>query len=206
MRAFATDNNTILKPAVGNSTQYFLLDEQRGLVADSTIIVPIEKPVLLNFTPQLGVLNDNVKRQFARWVAHCFNRPAFSDEVVDAVVAPILENMRIMQENSDSDLDALTMVKEVRIAPLPGEPPYEVNLLFILSENGLPDEGKALTRLVGCMRGWFDPAKATLKTWDAFNLYEISAGDYIDTQRIYLDHYTYQGSTIRGLIPPLYIL
>lgn len=132
MRAFTTDNNTILKPAVGNSTQHFLLDENQGLVADSTIIVPIEKPVLLNFTPQPGILYDNIKYQFARWIAHCFNRPAFPDEVVEAVVAPILDNIREMQEKGDYVLDALAMVKEVRIAPVLGNPPYDVSVLFIV--------------------------------------------------------------------------
>jgi hypothetical protein len=71
MRAFETDKRQILRAAASNSTQYFLLEENRGLIVDSAIIVPIEKPVLTNFTPQPGAPNDNIKRLFAKWVAHC---------------------------------------------------------------------------------------------------------------------------------------
>jgi hypothetical protein len=204
MRAFLTENKQILRPAAGNSTQYFLLDKERGLVADSTIIVPIEKPVLTNFTPKTGVPNEETKRLFARWVAHCFNRPAFPDEVVKAVIKPILDNLRFMQENEDSQLEVLEMVKELRVAPLIGDPPYKVRLLFMVSEGGLPDDGLALAHFVGHMYEWFDPAEARLVAWDTSHLYEVSAGDYMDTQQIYLDHYTYNGETIRGLVPPFY--
>jgi hypothetical protein len=204
MRAFLTENKHILQPAGGNSTQYFLFDQRRGLVADSTIVVPIEKPVLSNFTPQIGVPDEHTGRMFAKWVAHCFNRPAFPDEVVHAVIKPILDNVRTMQENGDPELEVLTLVKEVRVVRLIGDPPYEVRLIFIISEDGLPDHGLALARFVNRMREWFDPLEAKLVAWDASHLYEISAGDYMDTQQIYLDHYTYRGETIRGLVPPFY--
>lgn len=206
MRAFMTKNVQILRIANGNSTQYFLLDEKRGLIADSTVIVPIEKPVLMSFTPQMGTSNDNIKRQFAKWVAHCFNRPAFPDEVVKAVIAPFLNNLHEMQKNGDLELNVLNMVKEVRVAQLTGDPPYQVSMIFITPKTGLPDKGLALGRFVGRISRWWNPAEAVLNTWDAFNLYEISAGDYIDTQQIYLDHYTYHGNTIIGLVPPLYSL
>ena len=109
-----------------------------------------------------------------------------------------------MQEEKDPDLEVLDMVKEVRIAPLASDFPYKVNMLFIISEEGLPDNGVALARFVGRLREWFDPEFASLVAWDASHLYEISAGDYIDTQQIFLDHYTYDGNTIRGLKPPFY--
>ncbi len=54
MRAFITENNSILKYADSNSSHYFLLDRKRGLVAESSVMVLIEKPVLLNFTPRIG--------------------------------------------------------------------------------------------------------------------------------------------------------
>jgi hypothetical protein len=111
-----------------------------------------------------------------------------------------------MQAENDPDLGVLDLVKEVRIAPLKEATPYKVNMLFIISEEGLPDKGVALARFVGRLQEWFDPEAASLAAWDALNLYEISAGDYINTQQIYLDHYTYDGNTIRGLNPPFYPL
>lgn len=93
------------------------------------------------------------------------------------------------------------MVKEVRLAKISGNLPYNVRLLFIIPESGLPDGGIALARLVSRMRGWFNPLAARLVAWDTRHIYGISVGDYQDTQQIYLDHYTYRGRTIQGLLP-----
>jgi hypothetical protein len=202
MRAFTTDNNNILGYADSNSSRYFLLDRSRGLVAESSIMVLIEKPVLLKYTPEPGAYDTATQERFARWIAHHFDRPAFADEVVGAVIKPILENLSQMQKNGDPALDALDNVKEVRLAKITGKPPFEVSLLFITPEDGLPDNGVALARLVSRMRGWFNPQAARLAAWDARHLYEITVGDYLATQQIYLDHYTYQGQIIRGLLPP----
>ncbi len=202
MRAFRTENATILRHAGSNSCHYFLLDHRRGLVAEASITVLVEKPVLTHFTPEPGVLDVTVKERFARWIAHRFTRPAFHESVVGAVIKPILDHLAQMQQDKDSDLDALDQVREVRLAKITGSPPYEVRLLFIVPESGLPDNGIALARLINRIREWFNPLAARLVAWDARHLYEITAGDYLDTERFYLDHYTYRGQTIRGLLPP----
>ncbi len=202
LRAFITENSSILRYADSNSSHYFLLDRKRGLVAESSFIVPIEKPVLLNFTPEPGACDSATQERFARWLAHRFDRPAFDDDVVGAVIKPILDNLFQMQKDADPDLDVLDNVKELRLAKIFGKPPFDVRLLFIIPEDGLPDDGVALAHLISRMRTWFNPLAARLIAWDTRHLYEISVGDYLDTQQIYLEHYTYQGQVIRGLFPP----
>ncbi len=123
------------------------------------------------------------------------------DDVVGAVIKPLLENLSQMQKDGDPDLDALDNVKEVRLAKIVGKPPFDVRLLFIIPEEGLPDKGVALARLVFRIRTWFNPLAARLVAWEARHLYEITVGDYLDTQQIYLEQYTYQGQIIRGLLP-----
>jgi len=201
MRAFITENNSILKYAGSNSSRYFLLDRKRGLVAESSVMVLIEKPVLLNFTPEPGVCDGSTRERFARWIAHRFDRPAFHDDIVGAVIKPILDNLSQMQKDNDPDLDALDNVKEVRLAKIVGKPPFDVRLLFIIPQEGLSDHGVALAHLVSRMRTWFNPLAARLVAWDARHLYEIAVGDYLDTQQIYLEQYTYQGQIIQGLLP-----
>jgi hypothetical protein len=202
MRAFFTDNGSILSAADGNSSRYFLLDPSRSLVVDATILTLVEKPLLTTVTPEPGAVDPSRQRRFARWLARRYNRPALPDEVVDAVVRPILENLRLLQEANDSDLGSLETVEELRLARVTGNPPYDVRLLFIIPRAGLEDGGLALARLVARMRGWFDPSTARLVAWDARHLYEVTVGDYLDTDQILLDHYTYRGLTIRGLGPP----
>ncbi len=90
-----------------------------------------------------------------------------------------------MQKANDPDLRALDMVKEVRLAKIVGDPPYDVRLLFIIPETGLSDDGIALARLVSRMRKWFNPPAARLVAWDAHHIYEISVGDYLDTQLMF---------------------
>ena len=201
VRAFTTGNYNILQYADSNSTRYFLLDRNRGLVAESSVMTLIEKPVLMNFTPEPGAADFATQERFARWIAHRFDRPAFHDVVVGAVIKPILDNLSQMQKNNDPDLNALNNVKEVRIAKIIGKPPFDVRLLFITPESGLPDNGVALARLIARMREWFNPLAARLVAWDALHLYEITVGDYLDTQQIYLEQYTYRGEIIQGLFP-----
>ena len=205
MRAFITENNSILKYADSNSSHYFLLDRKRGLVAESSVMVLIEKPVLLNFTPKSGTCDSATQERFARWIAHRFDRPAFHDDIVGAVIKPILDNLSQMQKDNDPDLDALDNVKEVRLAKIVGKPLFDVRLVFIIAEDGLPDNGVALARLVFRIRTWFNPLAARLIAWDARHLYEITVGDYLDTQQIYLEQYTYQGQIIQGLLPTINI-
>ncbi len=205
MRAFITENNSILKYADSNSSHYFLLDRKRGLVAESSVMVLIEKPVLLNFTPEPGAFDSATQERFGRWIAHRFDRPAFHDDVVGAVIKPILDNLSQMQKDNDPELDALDNVKEVRLAKIVGKPPFDVRLLFIIPEDGLPESGVALARLVFRIRTWFNPLAARLIAWDARHLYEITVGDYLDTQQIYLEQYTYQGQIIQGLLPTINI-
>ncbi len=138
----------------------------------------------------------------AFWVAHRFDRSAFPDDIVGAVVKPILDNLSQMQLENDADLAALRVVKEVRLAKIEGKPPFDVRILFIIPESGLPDNGIALDRFVSRMRTWFNPLAARLVAWDARHIYEITVGDYLDMQQIYLDHYSYRGQTIQGLLPP----
>jgi hypothetical protein len=201
MRAFTTENSSILGYADSNSTHYFLLDRKRGLVAESSVMALIEKPVLLNFTPEPGARDSATQERFARWIAHHFDRPAFHDDVVGAVIKPILDNLSQMQKDNDPDLDALDNVREVRLAKIVGKPPFDVRLLFITPQEGLSDNGVAIAHLVSRMRTWFNPLAARLVAWDALHLYEITVGDYLDTKQIYLEQHTYQGHIIQGLLP-----
>lgn len=202
MRAFITDNKQVLKYASSNSSHYFLLDYTRGLVAESSILALIEKPVLGSFNPEPGAKDELTRSRFARWAAHRFDRYAFPDDIIGAVIKPILDNLSKLQASNSPYLAALDAVREVRLAKIMGEPPYEVNLLFIIPESGLTDKGIGLASLVAQMKEWFNPLAARLVSWDARHLYEVTVGDYLDTQQIYLDHYTYQEKVIQGLLPP----
>ncbi len=201
MRAFLTDNPKTIRNAGGNSSREFLLDPARGLVVDATVQILVEKPLLLSLLPEPGAPDAERRRRFARWLGHRFDRPVLDDEVVKAVTQPILENLARMDRAGDPDLSALDDVRQVRLARISGDKPYDVHLVFLI-DAPLPDGGLALARLVKQLGGWLTPGQAQLASWDALTVYAISAGDLLETDQIYLDHYTYRGMTVQGATPP----
>lgn len=204
MRVYTTDNDRTLSAAVSNSARTFLLDPDRRLVVDATVLSVIEKPVLATVTPQPGAPNEFVERRFARWVAARFSRYAFPDLIVAAVTKPTLDGLRGLQQAGSPDLAALDPLEEIRVAPTEGDPPYDVSLIFIAPESGLPDGGAGLARLAGHIDAWLTPGQARLVSWDAVHYGELSVRDYFDHERLQLDEYTYQGVTVRGLEPSIH--
>jgi len=201
MRVYTTDNDRTLSAAASNSARTFLLDPDRRLVVDATMLSVIEKPVLETVIPRPGAPNASVERRFARWVAARFSRYAFPDPIVAAVTRPILDGLHKLQQAGGPDLTALDPLEEIHVAPTAGDPPYDVSLLFIVPETGLPDGGAGLARIVGHIDGWLTPGLARLASWDAVHYGELSVRDYFDHEKLQLDEYTYQGVTVRGLEP-----
>lgn len=201
IRAFFASDIETVRRAGGSNKRQFILDEGRQLIAEMGPIVNIEKPALLELTPEPGVPDELTREQFAHWIADRFSRLPHSDEIVGAVVKPVLDKLRQLQNNADPDLAVLDYIHEIRFAKLQGLPPYEVKLLFMVHEGGLPDGGLGLARLVGHIEGCFTSNKARLVAWDAINTFDILLGDYLATDKLDVDEYTYHGHTTRGLVP-----
>lgn len=203
IRAFFTKNSDMLKRAGGNSKRQFLLDESRGLVAEMTNLVAIEKPVLADFDPEQGALDEATRRRFSHWIADRFERVPQPEQVVRAVIRHILDNLRQAENDNAPDVEVLQHIREVRFAKLEGDPPYNVQLVFMATQPGLSSgEYSALSRLVVKMREWLAAGgEAKLDAWDVATPADISLEDYLNTDKLDLDEYTYRGRTVRGLTP-----
>jgi hypothetical protein len=202
LRAFVTSNDRITRAGATNSSKYFLLDADRSLVADASWFALLEKPVLTAFTPAAGIPDDATKRRFAHWIARRFNRPALPDDIAAAVVAPIITNLRFMQDAGDPLISALESVREVRLLRLEGGPPFNARLLLLVGDDVDEDRRADLAAIIGRIHGWLDPKTATLAAAEVRTMFEVSVGDYIQTDQIYLDEFTYRGTTVEGLKPP----
>lgn len=200
IRAFATTNERTLTIADGNSSKFFLLDPDQGLVADATVQIQLEKPVLQEFDPKPVIATDDRKRRFARWLARRAERPALPDYLVQVFVDPFLSGLRRLGEENPRSLDCLAEVREARVR-VSGDVPLTVDLIFF-TEAGHPiDGGVGLADLIGHIETWLDPKLVSLR-WATSSLGEISVQDYLATEQIFLDHYTYEGETKTGLGPP----
>ena len=202
LRAFVTKNERLTKAAATNSSRHFLLDPDRGLVADACWIALLEKPVLLAFESAPGAIDDLTRARFANWLGRRFNRPALPDDVVRAVVAPVVENLRQMQSAEDPLLGALESVFEIRLLRITGAPPFSVRLVVIVEASLDTLKRAEIASLLGRIHGWLDPSVARLVAAEVRTHFEISVGDYIQTDQIFLDEFTYRGTTIAGLRPP----
>jgi hypothetical protein len=204
IEAFETDNPRVIAEAEGNSPRYFLLNRDRRLVADARQIVLIEKPFLARLERMRGAPDEATRFQFARWLGRRFNRPALPDEVNTCVARPITSGLAALRVADEAAVVLLRRILEIRIGKLEGTPPYEVRLLFVVDEAG--DRGAivcGLAGLVADMNGWMGE-NARIVAWDAATLYEISAGDYLDTIPLYAEHLTFQGTAGDEAMPPQY--
>ncbi|HTV72112.1 MAG TPA: hypothetical protein VME66_00170 [Candidatus Acidoferrales bacterium] len=202
MPVFKTENVRILGPAARNSSRYFLLDAGRGYVVDAISIIVIEKPLLMTLTPEVGAQTSDEQKRFARWLARRFNRPAIADDIVVAIVKPILENLRSCQAQGALDMDLVDRISEVRLLVANDRLPFTFDLLFMVEENDIQTMELALAPLLGEMRGWFTPELAVLRAWYARSYADVSVADYFAAEQLYLDEYSYDGVTLHGLVAP----
>lgn len=200
--AFICDDDEILSQASSNSVRYFLLDPDKKVVVDATIQAVIEKPLLATLDRRGGPPTEDVRIQFGRWFGRRFSRPALPDDVQKYVVAPIGRAVRRARGKDNSLGRALRHVLDVRFLRLAGRPPYEVKLLFIVDRQHQADVAVPLGEFVARLRERMSPSgTASLSGADIVDLYEISAGQLSDTDRVYLEDVSYRGGQITGEIP-----
>lgn len=204
MGAFETGNRQVLSEAEGNSPRFFLLDPTRGLVVDARKIALVEKPLLARMDRLPGAPDEEMRARFARWIGRRFNRPALPDSVVQFVGSPIVSRIRDLRAADDPSVEVLADVMDIRMAQLQGDPPYDVQLLFVTRGDHTTERVRlALARLVVDMRDWLTD-NARIMAWDAASMYEVTAGDYLNTVPLYAEHLTYRGATVDGAEPPRY--
>lgn len=195
--AFETGNRDLLRNANRNSARYFLLDPDRGLVADFGRRVPLRKTALVGLTPKPGLAAEpRRKAWFATWLGRRYSRPAIPDDVVAAVVRPIQALVREMRDSRDPDLGALTWVNEIRFRRL-HRPPFDVDLLLIADHPVPGEERIALARIVERISKRLQGGSgARLNSWDLASLEEVAYADVLETDEIALDDVTYAGEPL----------
>jgi hypothetical protein len=202
--AFVCEDPKILSEAAGNSVRYFLLDPNRKIVADATVQVVIEKPLLETLECLGGPPTETIRAQFGRWFGRRFSRPALPDDVQKHVVGPIGGAVRRLKGKDSAMGRALRLVQDVRFQRLTGKPPYGVNLLFIVKKEHQVEVTVPLGEFIKRLRERLERTNtARLVAFDMRDLYNVSAGALSDTDRIYLEDVSFQGGRMVGEITDL---
>jgi hypothetical protein len=197
VRAFWTKKDRIITAAKRNSVRQFLLrtrasgTETEGLVAEATTRVFVDKKSLLQFTPEQGCSDANNERQFQRWLARRYDRPALPDALVAAVQKPIVDALRAEPETSRI-WTLLRGVSEVRYDANDDGPPYSVSLILIREEEDGPGEEPISEPDAEDVAAWFTAriaaaGEAKVTRWDVADLESISVAEYAATVPLPLD-------------------
>jgi hypothetical protein len=200
VRAFWTKKDRIITAAKRNSVRQFLLrtrasgTETEGLVAEATTRVFVDKKSLLQFTPEQGCSDANNERQFQRWLARRYDRPALPDALVAAVQKPIVDALRAEPETSRI-WTLLRGVSEVRYDANDDGPPYSVSLILIREEEDGPGEEPISEPDAEDVAAWFTAriaaaGEAKVTRWDVADLESISVAEYAATVPLPLDEYS----------------
>ncbi len=200
VRAFWTKKDRIITAAKRNSVRQFLLrtrasgTETEGLVAEATTRVFVDKKSLLQFTPEQGCSDANNERQFQRWLARRYDRPALPDALVAAVQKPIVDALRAEPETSRI-WTLLRGVSEVRYDANDDGPPYSVSLILIREEEDGSGEEPISEPDAEDVAAWFTAriaaaGEAKVTRWDVTDLESISVAEYAATVPLPLDEYS----------------
>jgi hypothetical protein len=196
---------------LGNSGRYFLLRKEQNhqgqdgaLIVDATRKIQISKVSLAELTPMPPVDQEVLSlfsRKFRAWLGGRYSRPALEPAVVSAVQKPIVDALAALRPDSEL-YDAPELVREVRMHPVEGDPPYEVDLIVLLNDGVSPDDER-----VAGFRGLLEvaldesPGGSRIGRCNAFRADQMYVSEYEETLKLPLDSYTFGGEDVQGAEP-----
>lgn len=125
-----------------NSYREFVLDPDRGFVADARVRLQIAKELLHRAEPDPWAMDDRTREDFVDSLAGRYDRPPVQTAVFEAVCRPIRNELDRLRADVPDAFAALNRsIRRVRIRlPPPGSPMLDVGLLVIL-EDDIDEEG-----------------------------------------------------------------
>jgi len=200
-----TDDQNIRRAAMRNSSRWFLIDEQRNLVAYAMDRLQIDKRVLRQCDPQPWSGSHEHFTRFRRWLARRYDRPAIPDEIVKVFQGPLNSQLNRIEKKNKPILDAFSsVVSEMRIHLPPGEePPFQIELLLVTERLEISaSEAQAVDEVMEQIGRCFDRTQVIFKGHRLLHPEEISVAEYFATRPLLHDYLTYLGEELVGA-PPL---
>ncbi len=191
----------------GNSTRWFVIDYDTGLVAHAKYHTQFEKQVLIKLTPEQWPNGPNRLDEFVRWLARRYDRPAIPDALVEAFQKPLESRIADLEkENPDIFTAFNRVVSDVRInIPASEDPPFDLHVTLLIRSDGLSvEELNAIDVFKVTIHSSLDTDLVHLDPDDPRILTEeeMSLKEFYATRPIYLGDYTYRGEEIEGARPP----
>jgi hypothetical protein len=202
------------KTVMANDARFFVLDPERGLVADRAVMATVSRDVLEELPdpdPPCGGDTQRARR-FGIWLGARYDRPALPDEAVEHIQRPLGEAFRKLCSPGKLYHQLNVDLYEVRlVGAASGSPPFIVSLLFVLRE-GAPVEASELAIAEVIAEAGFaveevasdDALQASsvhLRRWIAAPPSRLTLAAYADSIPVSLASETYRGDEVVGAEP-----
>lgn len=158
------------------------------LVADLDRVMTVEKPVLVGWERTGGCADDHERRDLAEALARKRVRVAFPDDFV-ALVSKLQKRITSKHSKGSPEGDALRALREIRVTAAPSWDAEQASITFWFIRDDEPDE---MIDWSAQLDGWLSkiPAGGRFTTVDGvvLHLADMTAQDYVDSDRLDLDH------------------
>jgi len=188
----------------GNSTRWFVIDYEQGLVAYARYRTQFEKQVLKKLIPEPWPNGPNRFDEFVRWLARRYDRPALPDALVDAFQKPVEALIAdLKKEHPETFATFNKVVSDVRInLPASEDPPFDLQMILLVRTEGLSEEeADAIDFFEKTVRASLNVTHVHLNETRVLTEEMISMKEYYASRPIYVADYTYRGEEIEGARP-----
>ena len=107
--------------------------------ADMNLLVGAEKSTLLGLEPIRGLENSEGQRHFARAVGRVFERPAFPDDLNEALRG-LLERIRAKHNRNSPEGQALESLQEIRVVVESADEAHKIRITVLFCPESRPSE------------------------------------------------------------------
>lgn len=198
-------NQRFLQGVDRNSARWFVVDPDKGLVAQAMYRVVLSKAALTLMRPEPWPSTDERLDRFVRWLARRYDRPALPDAMVELFQQPVERALSILDRQHPALGAAFSRaVYELRVnLPDVEEPPFDLQLLLLVKHDGITEEeADAIDRAAGMIHASLDPALVRLSPdLRILTDEEMTVAEYFATRPLFLEYLTYRGEEIAGAEP-----
>lgn len=196
----------------GNSARYFRLQKkvndqgrEGAIVIDATQRVQVTKASLKDLNPiPVPISQEDLPtflHRFRAWLGSRYSRPALEDPVVRSVQRPIVDAIAALRPDHEL-YDVHELIRELRLFPVKGDPPYIVDLIVLL-ENDISSDDERVAGFRGLLEVALDGTLEgnQLGVCETLTADKMLVSEYENTLKLPLDHHTMGGEAIQGAQP-----
>ena len=199
-----SESPRFVKSIKGNSSRWFVINYDSGLVAHARYRTQFDKKVFKNLKPEPWPNGPRRLDEFVRWLARRYDRPAIPDAVYEAFQRPLDTRIALLEQEKPDVFAAFNeVVGDIRVnLPETEEPPFNLQLILLIRSDGLSkEELQAIDVFNEALQASIDANLVRLDPTRILTEEQISLAEFYASRPLYLADYTFRGEEIEGATP-----